>query len=383
MFNAYDLQTANRKIAQAIQGGGQIGPYVKEIQSVIREYSVLDRLYPPEIKASLDDPGIYMAPDNKHRRYMLMKIAANAGTPYYISAGNPVPATTVTQGQVAVYNSDPLSFNFVKPILDIINGEYNIIEEIWEIAKERIGDQKDKHFFEAVRKIVVEGRNYAKKGYYAQFLDAQYFKNTKYPTYRVFMQGFSQPNTVVDSSAGTVIMGIKDVLVTMKSKAASLRVQGGTWVIPEQTWNFIATWTFEDAGTLPLFLFTTGSLEAVTQNNTVLNYKVVTTSKAVNIEFGDANEVQGPININVLGVATEKMMDSDATTDNEVPGTSMLYLVPPEDMFGLHAEVEPITQEGKTTHLDQIVYQLIYYLYYFLGIGISRAYFLTPIYIEG
>ena len=136
-----------------------------------------------------------------------------------------------------------------------------------------------------------------------------------------------------------------------------------------------------DAGMQAPFFFAYGSYAAALQTEVMFGLRFEVTTKTVNYLEGEAGEVQGPININVLGAPKAGDLDTGASDPSEVvPSASFLYLMPDEEFGALHLEVQPIIQETRHVIPQMPTYRLDYIQYWFLGIGISRAYLGAPIY---
>jgi len=373
------LEEKIRKIAQAIATGDQ-GAIAKIIQTVIRQACIVDQLYPPMTYPDINAPGILVSDTNPQKRYILLR--------YQINTGGPAYSIDINQGTLQEHNIPayaPVYFNLLatntvsfKEVELQLYGQ-DMVSEVIRVHVERFGDSVDIAFFNALRNIAftrdVDTLGVDKIGQ-VQFLNAKYFDIVKFnnanPT---IIRDWSYAEDEVTASANYV--GAKWFLIEGLNKADLLRVAPVRVVLPVTAYRKITAWNFTTLGLWAgQFLF--NGIERVVGGNIFQNLEFVPIAKVANVG-AYANEVEGPININVVGHVREKDLDTSKTSDNEVPGKTIGYIVPTDSMFGANVIAGGIQTSIIKQNLDNNPeIRIQSFLWRGLTIGLSRAYIAFP-----
>jgi len=367
--------TALKKVAQAITAGqGDI--VAKIVQTLVREGCIVDNLYPPMFIPSINDPSIHVSDTNPQVRYFLYRFQTNlGGTAYSIDLNTLVGTEHGTPGYVPTYIS-LLATKVFKINEKELEFYGNYLDEVISAHVERFGDVVDFAFFNQLKQIAFT-RDVDSLGDIAptQYLNAKYY-NTIYGTDITTIGDFSIPE---DNIAGGVV-GAKRLLTDAWAKFVSLRVVGARVILPIVAYTKIHAWPFTALGLETGRVFFQG-LEAAYGGSMFQSLQIVPISKIVDLG-AIANEVQGPVNVNVLGLAREKDLDSTKDGNNEVSGKYIAYIVPTASFFGINVIVGGI----KTDIVKQLIdggfptYNLMSSVYRGLSIGASRAYIAFPAY---
>jgi hypothetical protein len=138
----------------------------------------------------------------------------------------------------------------------------------------------------------------------------------------------------------------------------------------------LSTWDFGGAGVVTFDIFIQ-SAERVIGGQMLTGINVQTTSKYIDYVSGVPGEVQGPININVLGAVKKKdynTAEGDAIDEN----ASLGYLLPSDEFFGVNYVHGPVT-DIKSDIFERVpMIRLYTYYYTALAIGNSRSYIAFP-----
>lgn len=367
---------ALRKLAQAIQT--QDASYVaKVVQTLVREGCIVDGLYPPIFIPSINDPQIKVSDTNIAKRYLITRFATNFGGPSYSINLETLTGTIHATPGYAITYIDTLATKVFK--INELELEFfgNILDEVVLSHTERFGDQVDYAFFNALRTLAfTRDADTLPNLDEVQYLNAKYYSNILGSDVTE-VGNFSRETD--DLVVGDNKIGARRLLADSLAKMTTLKITPGKILLPVQAYTKMTTWQFTSWGLEVGQIFVRG-FDQVYGGAAYQGIQIVPIRKTVNLG-GVANEVMGPVNINVVGSPRAK--DINSTLTDTIDTTKYMgYIVPAESFFGLNVIVEGV----KTTITKQILdagvpqYYLVSRLYRGLSIGATRAYVAFPAY---
>jgi hypothetical protein len=344
----------------------------KVIETIIREDCIVDRVFPPQI---VDISSMPSDPTNPMKKYTLVRYNANLGPAYTLGIGEAPIEHTTSNGFAPAYFFK-IEYFFTKKEEEVRLFEHNILDEVIIAIKERIGDQKDKIFFANGIASIIKSRNVDTVGVQqTQFLNAKYFQTLKQLASNVIIEDSTVPQSFEDNNGYHV--GIKELIKAVKDKISELRTAPGLFLLPWRFWNGLSTWDFGGAGVVTFDIFIQ-SAERVIGGQMLVGINVQTTAKYINYIPGIPGEVQGPININVLGAVQFSDYNTGINSTDIDPNASLGYLLPSDEFFGLNYVAGPVT-DIKTDIFERLpMIRLYTYYYTALAIGNSRSYLAFP-----
>jgi hypothetical protein len=361
----------NTKFSQMLISGDS-SRVNKVIETIIREDCIVDRVFPPQI---VDISTMPSDPTNPMKKYVLVRYNANLGPAYTLGIGEAPIEHTTNNGFAPAYFFK-IEYFFTKKEEEIRLFENNILDEVIIAIKERIGDQKDKIFFANGIANIIRNRDVNTVGpKKTQFINARYFQVVKGVVGNVIIEDSTVPQSFEDGS-GNYHVGIKELIKTVKDKISELRISPGLFLLPWRFWNGLSTWDFGGAGVVTFDIFIQ-SAERVIGGQMLTGINVQTTSKYIDYISGIPGEVQGPININVLG-AVKKNDYNTAETDQIDENASLGYLLPSDEFFGVNYVHGPVTDIKSDIFEKLPMIRLYTYYYTALAIGNSRSYIAFP-----
>jgi len=376
----------NKKFADALlsapQNPSQVPTIQKVIETIIYEGCLVDQIYPP-IPKTIQDADVHQDPNDPYKYFVSFRYNPNLGPAISIGIAESVPVQTTRQGYGVTYFF-PIKFMFEKSEEEIRMFEHDILDQVIVSIQRSISDLKDKIFFHnTIAKLVRDHRNVSTEGVdRAQFIDANYFKQVKgIPDPRkVIIESSTVPDSFTDASENYHV-GTKELIKTVKDKLYKLQIRPGQLLIPHAYWNGLSTWDFGGAGVVTLDIFMKG-IENL-YGTIMMNLPVKTTTKYVEIPEGYTGEVNGYINVNVLGTVNKGNIDttlSESEKSQIATNATMGYLLPAESMFGLNYNLLPsVTKVESTTVGYNKPYTRLYVeVYTAMAIGLSRAYIGFP-----
>jgi hypothetical protein len=368
---------ALRKLAQAIQT--QDASYVaKVVQTLVREGCIVDGLYPPIFIPSINDPQIKVSDTNIAKRYLITRFATNFGGPSYSINLETLTGTIHATPGYAITYIDTLATKVFK--INELELEFfgNILDEVVLSHTERFGDQVDYAFFNALRTLAfTRDADTLPNLDEVQYLNAKYYSNILGSAVKE-VGNFSRETDYLVANDNKI--GARRLLADSLAKMTTLKITPGKILLPVQAYTKMTTWQFTSWGLEVGQIFVRG-FDQVYGGAAYQGIQIVPIRKTVNLG-GVANEVMGPVNINVVGSPRVKDIDSTLTDDTIDTTKYMGYIVPAESFFGLNVIVEGV----KTTITKQILdagvpqYYLVSRLYRGLSIGATRAYVAFPAY---